>query len=247
MYPDAEPETAGARPSVYPRGCAEARPLAANPSWETDMANAEAIIRILANKVANLQAAVDQCTTKYSEFVQACNDQPRSITAEIDAIPGRRIFYNFIAQIAFTAAQDGTRGAPLQWLVSQDGPFIQTHYPCVAWYPNAPDTATDLGRWRPVYSWPLPTQELGADIIDMSYEMIDSGSQRNFQNAASPPMFSRFDAALPLPVPTLFAPNTTIQMFPTYNNILFSDQGEGVDTTGGLLVAYLPGYKIVNM
>lgn len=183
---------------------------------------------------------------KYEEFIRACEEQPRSITQEIDSIQGRRIFYNLVGRISFTDAQEGTRGPPVQFLVSQDGPFIQTHYPVAIWKPSAPATATNFGRWRPIYSWPLPDQVLDTDIIDISYELFDAGSQRNFQNEPAPPMLSRPDVAIPLPVPTLFAPNTTINFFPTYESILF-DTGAAVPTTGGELVIKLPGYRIVNM
>lgn len=202
-------------------------------------------VRQLAKEQATLKQQNQKILDRYEEFVKACEDQPRSITQEIDSIAGRRIFYNLVGSVSFTAAQDGTRGAPVQFLVSQDGPFIQTHYPVVIWRPNAPDTATNFGRWRPIYSWPLPDQVLDEDIIDISYEMIDSGSQRNFQNEPAPPMLSRPDLAIPLPVPTLFAPNTTIQFFPTYENILFS--APAVPTTGGRLIVKLPGYRIVNL
>lgn len=204
------------------------------------------VLRRMAAKQKQLEEQHRKILDKYEEFVRACEDAPRSITQEIDSIPGRRIFYNLVGRVSFTSAQDGTRGQPVTFLVSQDGPFIQTHYPVVIWKPNAPDDATNYGRWRPIYSWPLPDQVLDTDICDLSYEMIDSGSQRNFQNEPAPPMLSRPDAAIPLPVPTLYAPNTTIQFFPTYERILF-DAASQVPTTGGQLVVKLPGYKIVNL
>lgn len=173
---------------------------------------------------------------------------PRSVTQDIDAIDGRRIFYNLNGVISFTAADKGTRGQPITLLVSQDGPFIMTHYPLAWWLPNAPSPSTNFGRWSPVTSTPLPTQQFGAniDIIDISYELVDGGSQRNFQNAASPPVLSRIDNLVPLPVPTLFTPNATVQFYPTYQNILFA-AGAAVPTTGGSLVVALPGYRIVNL
>lgn len=212
-------------------------------------ANANEIATVLRRMAAKQKQLEDQhkvILDKYEQFVRACEDAPRSITQEIDSIPGRRIFYNLVGRVTFTAAQDGTRGNPVTFLVSQDGPFIQTHYPVIAWRPNAPDNATLFGRWRPIYSWPLPDQVIDGDIIDMSYEMIDSGSQRNFQNEPAPPMLSRMDLALPLPVPTLYAPNTTIQLFPTYESISF-DAANPIPTTAGSLVVSLPGYKIVNL
>lgn len=180
----------------------------------------------------------------YKAFVRACEDAPRSITAEIDSIPGRRIFYNLVAVLPFTIAQNGLRGQPMPFNVSQDGPFIMTHYPLVMWAPNAPDTAVNFGRWRPVYTWPLPDQVVDADIIDISWEFSDSGGQRQYQNLAAPPLFSTPDNALPLPVPTIFSANTVIQFTPTFNDITFS--GDPAPTSG-LLVVALPGYKVANL
>lgn len=182
---------------------------------------------------------------KVAELEQALKS-PRSEADEIEAIPGRRIFYHLVGSVDFTAASAGTRGTPIQFLVSQDGSFIQTHYPVAIWRPSTPSNATNFGRWRPVYSWPLPTQELGGDIIDISYEIIDAGAQRNFQNQALPPLLSRPDALLPLPKETLFTPNATIQFVPTFEAINF-DGAASVPTTGGTLVVALPGYRCVNL
>jgi hypothetical protein len=193
-----------------------------------------------------IKAMLRKVTDKYEEFVKACEATPRSITAEIDALPGRRIFYNLVDKLSFTTAQDGQRGTALTFAVSQDGSFIATHYPWVSWKPNAPDNATNRGAWRPVSTWPLPTQQLGTDLIDLSFEVSDSGSQRNFQNETAGPIFSRPDNMIPLPVPTLFAPNTVISFVPTFERIAFAT-GAAVPTTGGELVVVWPGYKIVNM
>lgn len=216
------------------------------------MATIDPQVAALLRKLSDRQKALDdqqrKILDKYEEFVQACEDTPRSITQEIDSIPGRRIFYTLGDEVSFTAAQNGLRGQPLSMLVSQDGPFIATHYPLAIWRPNAPDDATEFGAWSPVSSWPLPVQQVSAqDIIDLSYEVVDAGSQRNFQNQKVGPIFSRPDNLIPLPVPTLFAPNTTIQIFPTYERIFFAAQSEGVDTTGGALYMGFPGYRIVNL
>ena len=207
----------------------------------------EAVIRKLIQRQKAMEEQHQQILDKYEEFVRACEEQPRSITQEIDAIPGRRIFYNLSDRINFTAAQNGLRGQPLSFLISQDGPFIATHFPLVEWHPNAPATADNFGRWSPVGSWPLPTQYIAnLDIIDISYEIVDSGSQRNFQNEAAAPVLSRPDNFVPLPVPTLFSPNTVIQFFPTYERIFFDPDPE-FPTEGGELVVTIPGYRIVNM
>ena len=172
--------------------------------------------------------------------------RPMSITEEIDRIPGRRIFFTYIQVQFFDMTNNHADGQVITWKTSQDGPFIQTHYPLIMWRPTLPTTTTNLGIWRPVSSWPLPTQQIGTDIIDISYQLSDQGSGRFFQDGAVPAgLLSRPDAILPLPVPTLFKPDTTIGMVITYNNILFN--GAEVPPTQGVAVVALPGYKIVNM
>jgi len=200
------------------------------------------------NSIVVKQSAIE---AQYKLIEKMCT-QARSITAEIDAIPGRRLYYAQVGSIAFTAADAARRGQPISSLVSQDGPFIQTHYPMAVWRPTQPATATMLGLWRPVSPWPVPlqftvagAQDGDTDMISISYEVQDSGSQRNFQNEAVPPVLSRPDNLVPLPVPTLFTPNTTIQFTPTYHRILFNNPV--VATTEGLLVVALPGYRVVNM
>lgn len=206
--------------------------------------NIAAALRRLSGFVQQLRDQQLLQAAKMTE-VESSLKQTRSITDEIDAIPGRRIYYHLVGSADFTAASAGTRGQAVQFLVSQDGAFIQTHYPVAMWLPSAPTNATNFGRWRPIYSWPLPTQEVGGDVIDISWEVIDAGTQRNFQNQAAPPVLSRPDVLLPLPVPTMFAPNATIQFVPTYEAVNF-DAASAVPTTGGQLVVALPGYRIVN-
>jgi hypothetical protein len=184
---------------------------------------------------------------RYNELVTALQDQPRSITQEIDSIPGRRIFYTLNAVLPFDGSVAGLRATAMSFLVSQDGPFIATHYPMAIWRPSAPETATNFGAWRPVSTWPLPDQVLDTDLIDLSYEIDDTGSQRNFQNEAVAPVLSRPDNMIPLPVPTLFAPNTTIRFVPTFERIVFNTTAEQVATTAGVLWVGFPGYKIVNL
>lgn len=175
------------------------------------------------------------------------NDGPRSITEEIDEIEGRRIFYNLSGRQDFTIAQLAQRGDAVSFSVSQDGPFIMTHYPIVTWKPNLPAAADNHGKWSPVSSWPLPAQQnANQDTIDLSYEFFDGGAMRAFNNELAVPLFSRPDNLAPLPVPTLFAPNANIQFFPTFEDIDFS-AGATVATTGGQLVVTLPGYRIVQL
>lgn len=204
------------------------------------------LVRKLVRRQQAIESQHQQMLNRYEEFVEACEDQPRSITQEIDSIPGRRIFFTLSQRQSFDDTKAGLRGDPMTFAVSQDGPFIMTHYPLVMWKPNAPDTATNFGAWRPVSTWPLPDQVLDTDLIDISYEFIDAGSQRNFQNEVVLPLLSRPDNMVPLPVPTLFAPNSNPQFVPTYERIAF-DTGAQVPTTGGELVVAFPGYRIVNL
>jgi hypothetical protein len=128
--------------------------------------------------------------------------------------------------------------------VSQDGPFIQTHYPLVLWFPSAPDNATNFGRWRPVSTFPLPTQVVSTDIIDLQYEIVDGGSQRQFQNAPRGPLFSRPDNVVPLPSPVQWAPNATLSFVPLYQAITWNS---AVPPTQGTLHVDFPGFRIVNL
>lgn len=210
-------------------------------------------ISTVTGKVNQLQQQLAALKQQNELLGKIVAQQPRSITQEIDKIQGRRIFFNLTGRVAFTLADNGRRGQPVLFQVSQDGPFVMTHYPFAIWLPTAPATATLFGLWRPVSAWPLPDQasggavpeDLDEDIISISYELIDSGSQRNFQNEAAPPILSRPDNMVPLPVPTLFTPNAAMQFTPTYERILFNNQG--VPPTEGNLVVCLPGYRIVNM
>jgi hypothetical protein len=211
------------------------------------MTNEEAaVIRRLQQQVQAIGAAHKTMAQRYGELEREIRSQPRSIVQEIDAIPGRRLFYNLNGRQSFTAANAGRRNDPITFLVSQDGPFIMTHYPMATWKPNAPANATNFGAWRPVATWPLPDQVLDTDLIDLSWDFQDSGSQRNFQNERTSSLWSRPDSMVPLPVPTLFAPNTTIALALTYERIAF-DTAAAVPTEGGELVIVLPGYRIVNL
>ena len=205
-----------------------------------------AFLRQLRDRQESIERQQTRILDKYEEFIKACEAQPQSITAEIDSIPGRRIWYTLTDRLRFTTANSGLRATPLTFLISQDGPFIATHYPLVIWRPVEPGLASKLGAWSPVSSWPLPTEAFATDVVNLSYEVTDSGSQRNFQNESVGPLFSRPDNIVPLPVPTLFAPNTVIQFFPTFESILF-DPTALVPTTAGELVVSFPGYRIVNM
>lgn len=212
------------------------------------MANVEVVVRQLLQRQKVQQQQMAQIAARYNELVGALQNQPQSITQQIDSIPGRRIFYTLSAVLPFDENVAGTRATAMTFQVSQDGPFIATHYPMAIWRPTEPENATNFGAWRPVATWPLPTQELGTDLIDISYEVTDGGSQREFQNAPVAPLLSRPDNAMPLPVPTLFAPNSVVRFTPTFERIVFNPGGgEQVATTAGVLWVGFPGYKIVNL
>jgi hypothetical protein len=179
-----------------------------------------------------------------AQLQKALISRPRTVQEEIDSIPGRRIEAALCGQVQFDESDLGQRGAPVMMQVPQDGPFIQTHYPMVLWTPNAPDNATNLGRWRPVSTFPLPDQVVDTDIIDLLYEMQDGGNGRLFQNAPRGPLFSRPDNIVPVPVPTLWAPNTSVNLIPTYQGITWDS---AVPPTGGTLFVTIPGYHIVNL
>src|SRR6185436_10074462 len=105
--------------------------------------------------------------------------------------------------------------------------------------------ATNFGKWRPVYTWPLADQVLDTDTIDLSYEISDTGPTRGLQNDSVPGvMLSNPDQLEKLPKPTKFEPNSTILFTPIYEDIDFNSTGTA--TTGGKLVVVLPGYKIIT-
>lgn len=210
-----------------------------------DNSQLQAYLNKIGGENREIKRMLLEVTTEYRAFRKACEDAPKSITHELDSIPGRRIYYNLVDSIRFTAQNAGQRANPLTFLVSQDGPFIQTHYPLVTWKASEPNNATLFGVWRPPYSWPLADQVVDGNRIDLSWEFVDGGSQRNFQNEALPPMFSRTDNLIPLPVPTLYAPNASLQFFPTFESIVF-DAAAQVPTTAGILTVALPGYRIAN-
>lgn len=214
----------------------------------------------LVQQVQNLSAAVRQLQGAYkraielasalTEDIKELKSRPRTITEEIDAIPGRRIETIFSGEVDFTAADQGERGLPVIIQVSQDGPFIQTHYPLILWYPTAPSDTDNLGRWRPVSTYPLPTQEVQGDYLDIKYEIDDNGSQRYLQNEARGPVLSRPDNIVPLACPTEWSPASSIKITPTYQRISFTGNVASNDPTpptAGTLYVALIGYRCVNL
>lgn len=181
----------------------------------------------------------------FEQFKAEALKKPPSPKDEINAIQGRRLVYTPVRTQAFTATNDGQDGQAITFGVSQDGPFVMTHYPMFLWMPTAPTSATNYRRWRPVSSWPLPDQVMDSDIIDISYKMSDGGSTRNFQDGAVAGQLMSFPGGLePLPEWTLFSPNSTISLTITYENILFDGS---TPPTEGTLRVMLIGFKIVNL
>jgi hypothetical protein len=178
------------------------------------------------------------------QMVADLSSRPRSVAEEIDAIEGRRIEGTLSGEVTFDATDLGNRGRPIIFQVSQDGPFVMTHYPLVLWRPTAPDNATNLNRWRPVSTFPIPDQVVDTDIIDLMYELNDGGNQRMFQNEPRAPIFSRPDNIVPTPVPTLWSPNAAIQFVPTYLALTWNS---ATPPTEGVLHVDLIGYRIVNL
>lgn len=206
--------------------------------------NEQQVQNLLRRALGQVGQVVSQQRDRIARLEQAVLSRPRTIAEQIDALPGRRIESVFSGEVVFTADDDGQRGEPVTIQISQDGPFIETHYPMILWRPSAPDNATNFGRWRPVSTFPLPDQVVDTDIIDIMYEFSDGGNQRNFQNAPRGLVLSRPDNLVPLPVPTMFAAGATIQVFPTYNAITWDG---AVPPTSGILHVDLIGYRIVNL
>lgn len=206
-----------------------------------------AIIRQHKTAIQNQARTINELSGIIGQMQQAVvemQSRPRSVNEEIDAIEGRRVEGTLSGEVEFDITAQFTRGTPVTLSVSADGPFVMTHYPLVLWTPSAPDDAENLGRWRPVSTFPLPTQVVSTDIIDLGYELIDGGSKRMFQNAPRGPLFSRPDNIVPCPIPTLFGSNSIIQFVPDYK--AFTWDGEPA-TTAGVLHVDLIGYYIANL
>ena len=66
-----------------------------------------------------LTATVNELKAQF-KLLLAADSGPRTITEEIDALPGRRIFYNLSGRQSFTIAQNGIRNEAISFQVSQD-------------------------------------------------------------------------------------------------------------------------------
>lgn len=203
-------------------------------------------IRVLSKR----QVALTSTLQQIADDVATLKSRPMSVSEAIDAIPGRRLETILSGEIGFDINNEGSKGPPISIPISQDGPFIQTHYPMLLWYPTAPDNTDNLNRWRSVASFPMPTQEIQGDYLDIKYEVFDGGSQRNLQNVPRGPVLSRPDNIVPLACPTEWSPNAIVQITPTYLRIAFTgdpNAGSPVAPTAGTLYCALIGYRIVNL
>ncbi len=201
----------------------------------------------VAGLLRQYKAAFKELNQRVVALIQVVNDlqsRPRSVSEEIDAIEGRRMEGTLSGEVEFTINDLGQKGTPITLQVSQDGPFVQTHYPMAVWRPSLPTNATNFGRWRPCSTFPLPDQVVDTDIIDIGYEMVDGGNQRLLQNATRGPLLSRPDNIVPTPLPTVWTPATVVQFVPYYWAITFD---AATPPTQGLLHVDIPGYRIVNM
>ncbi len=202
--------------------------------------NTARLLQTYKNAITNQGAQI----AALAEQLQQLQSRPTSVQEEIDAMPGRRIESTLSGEVTFGANDEFQRGNPIIITVSQDGPFVMTHYPQCLWRPTAPNNATNFGRWRPVTTFPLPVQTVDTDIIDLMYEIADGGAQRNMQNQPRGPLFSRPDNIVPAPLPTVWSPNSTIVFTPTY--LAFTWDG-AVPPTAAVLHVDLIGYRIANM
>lgn len=201
-----------------------------------------ATAQVLKSYKAAIQAMQQQIHVLHQ--MQVHGNRPLTVQEEIDRIEGRRMEGTLSGEIAFTEDDVGQRATPVTMNVSQDGPFVMTHYPMVVWRPTAPENTTNLNRWRPISTFPLPDQVVDTDIIDIMYELQDGGNQRLLQNEARGPLLSRPDNIVPCPVPTLWSPNSVVLFIPTFLSVTFNSE---TPPTDGILHVDIPGYRIVNM
>lgn len=202
------------------------------------------------NQIAALirqQQKRDAIITQLAREVQALRRGAAQAAGgdEFSFIAGRRVHFVLAGDVNFVGTtDDGNQGQPIALAVSQDGPFIWTHWPLIMWRPNLPTTATNFGQWRPVYHGPLPTQQVTTDFISISYTLEDTGAGRLLQSERIPPAQSRVDDLKPLPRPMMLEPNSTLIFTPFYEDINLNSGGTA--TTGGTLVVAFPGYKIIT-
>jgi hypothetical protein len=198
-----------------------------------------------ARQIATMQSQMSVMAAK----LQKVEERPMSVWDEINQIEGRRVDYVLSQDLSFTITQLGARSSGLSFQVSQDGPFIMTHYPMVSWWVNAPSNADNLGKYGAIGSWPLPTQQQGTslDSININYEIYDSGSQRGLQTGVrSQGLLSYPGALMKMPQPVIFAAAAQIQFYCTFLDIDFATAPTN-DSSGGNLHVDLVGFRCVNL
>ena len=164
-----------------------------------------------------------------------------------DVGEGRKQFFGLGGRAPFSSSDAGRQGQPIIMNISQDAPFVATHYPIVSWKPTLPAGTELFGMWRPVSSFPLPTQFAGAgvdgnlDLVAISYEIQETGSGRQLQNEAVLPLLSRMDHLVPLPCQTVFSENSVVTFTPTFERILFNSP---TPPTNGQIAVLFPGYRL---
>ncbi len=199
-------------------------------------------IRVMATRQERMEREI----AELKSMLASAGARPPTVQEEIDSIDGRRIESTISAEVAFTIDNDGDVGVPLRFEVAQDGPFVMTHYPLCVWRPSTPDNAANFGRWRPVNSAQLPTQQVTTNFVDLMYELFDAGPAR-YLTTGPRVLMSRFDNIVPCPIPTLFSPSSVVRFEPTYTAILFEADGDDPAPTQGILHVDMIGYKIVNL
>lgn len=203
-----------------------------------------ALLRQMTDAIKSLRS--DNAAFKAQIAALQATAKPLTDEDRINAIQGNRKWFGLTGNGDFDANAIGTPIAPITFDLSQDGPFIWTHFPLVTWKPTLPNNADNLGRWSPVSPWPLATQEIThGDVVSISWTFSD-GDQRQFQTESLPPLFSRPDYLMPLPKPTLIVPAQKLQFQPIFEYILFNSSATHA-TTNGKLKVVLPGFKIVNL
>src|SRR5882724_8679693 len=98
--------------------------------------------RILSQQNQAINQLVGQMN-QLQQMFQSLQQKPTTVQEEIDQVPGRRMEGALVGEVTFSVSDLGQRGIPILFNVSQDGPFIMTHYPMVQWRPSAPANATN--------------------------------------------------------------------------------------------------------
>ena len=164
----------------------------------------------------------------------------------IARMQGRRMAYTMVGKLSTSSTATLTAPltlTPIRFDISQDGVFVMTHQPLVAFKATEDESGIFAGRWRPVSHWPMPTQALNTPTISMSYKMEDVGAERRFQNEVVVPStrLSYPGNLVELARPLVFLPTSSFTFTPIIEQ--YVDFGGVISYD---LVVALPGYKIVD-